>query len=353
MPSRIVSARRPDPSPPLRTLGRRLAPAVLAGSVIAFAFVAFFTSALHNPTPNALRVGVVGPQRLVSDVRARLDQAVPGGFELRRYDQEGAARSALRSQETDGVFLSEDGRPRLLVAGADGANVTTVLHAAFGAAAAAQGQKLTTQDVAPLPRHDARGISAFFVVAGTTLGSLAFSTALFFLGGHAGHAPLRLRLALIVAFAVVTGVVVSFDTAVLTDGLSSATPEVAGIIALLAMAISLTATSLVRWIGAPALGIAVVFLMLFSLPATGGPIGPEFVPDVYRWIAPALPSHAALEALKGVVYFGGRGTTAPLLVLGAWIVGAAAVSVAAHALRREPPTPPVIGTPRAIIEAAL
>ena len=85
--------------------------------------------------------------------------------------------------------------------------------------------------------------------------------------------------------------------------------------------------------------------MLFSLPATGGPIGPEFVPDFYRAVAPALPSHAALSALRGEVYLGGGGATAPLAILAAWAAVALAVQLAAHGLRPIPPRPPVSGSP--------
>ncbi|WCB96325.1 hypothetical protein DSM104299_05082 [Baekduia alba] len=69
------------------------------------------------------------------------------------------------------------------------------------------------------------------------------------------------------------------------------------------------------------------------LPASGGAVGPESVPGVDRDIAPVLPSHAALLALRGTVYFGG-GTTGPILVLVAWSAAAVAAIVAARALRR-------------------
>ena len=43
---------------PHPALGRRLVAALVVGITVGFAFVAFFTSALHDPEPNALRVGV-------------------------------------------------------------------------------------------------------------------------------------------------------------------------------------------------------------------------------------------------------------------------------------------------------
>jgi hypothetical protein len=318
-----------------------LLPAVLIGLISSFAFVAFFTSALHDPQPNRLAVAVVAGPEVASNVQRSLDQALPGGFDVKRYGGEAAARTALAHQEVDGAFVPSNA-PRLLLAGGAGANAATALRTAFGAAAGVQGRHLDVEDVAPLPKHDSRGLSAFFTVAGTSVGSLLFAVALFFLGGHAGHVALRLRLAVIAAFAVAAGLVVAIDTDFVVDGLSGAFWGVAGIGALLAATVALLTTAVVRWFGAPGIGLCVLALMLFSLPASGGAVGPEFVPDFYRVVAPVLPSHAALLALRGTVYFDGGGTTTPILILMAWAGGAVLSILVAHAVRRDPPRMPVL-----------
>jgi hypothetical protein len=83
--------------------------------------------------------------------------------------------------------------------------------------------------------------------------------------------------------------------------------------------------------------------MLFSLPASGGAVGPEFVPSFYHAVEVALPSHAALQALRGVVYFDGGGVLGPVLILCAWIAGALLLNLGAHLARHAAPHPPVIG----------
>jgi hypothetical protein len=339
---------------PHPALGRRLVAALAVGLTVGFAFVAFFTSALHDPEPNALRVGVVGPPAAAQQVQRRLAQALPDGFEVRRYADEAGARRAIREQDVDGAFVPGRGRPRLLLAGAAGGNVSSVLRAAFGAAAGATGRRLAVADVAPVPRHDARGVSAFFLVAGTTLGSLVFGIVLFFAGGHAITTPLRLRLAFIAGFSIAAGLVMAVATELVADGLGSAFWGVAGITALLAAVVVLTTTALVRWLGTAGIALSAVFLMLFSLPATGGAIGPEFVPDFYRAVAPALPSHAALSALKGTVYFGGGGTSQPIAILLTWAAAALLLQLVAHVVRGDPPRPPATGSPLdAVRESAL
>jgi hypothetical protein len=332
---------------PHRVHARRLLPALVAGLAIAFAFVALFTSALRDPRPHDLKVGVVGAPSAVAGLQRGLDQALPGAFALRHYADEPTARRALDDQDLDGVYVAAARpRPRLLVAGGAGANAAAAIRTAFGAAAGARGQRLAVADVAPLPDHDSRGLSAFFLVAGVSVGSLVFAAALFLLGGHAHPVPLRLKLAIIAAFAAVAGVVVALDTDFVAGGLVGAFWSVAGIGALLAATVALITTAVVRWVGLPGVGLCFLALMMFSLPASGGPVGPEFVPSFYRDVAVVLPSHAALVALRGAVYFDGGGVTTPVLVLSAWALAALAAIVLAHVLRRTPPRLPVLGVAR-------
>jgi hypothetical protein len=82
---------------------------------------------------------------------------------------------------------------------------------------------------------------------------------------------------------------------------------------------------------------------MFSLPASGGAVGPEFVPGFYRDVALVLPSHAALLALRGAVYFHGGGTLTPILILAGWATAALSAIGLAHAVRRDPPRLPVLG----------
>lgn len=313
--------------------------------MISFAFVAFFTSALHDPRPHDLAVAVVAPAAEVAQLQHGLDTALPGGFALRRYADARSARHALEDQRVDGVYLASSGpaQPTLLVAGGGGATTTTALRTAFGAAAGARHQELRVADVAPLPAHDSRGLSAFFLVAGTSVGSLVFAAALFFLGGHHHRTPLRVKLGLIAAFAAVAGLAVALDTDLVAGGLTGAFWSVAAIGALLAATVALITTAVVRWIGLPGVALCVLALMIFSLPASGGAVGPEFVPGFYRDVALVLPSHAALLALRGAVYFHDGGTTTPILILLAWATAGLSAIALAHVVRRTPPRLPVLG----------
>src|SRR4051794_23996664 len=106
---------------------RLLLPAVLIGLASSFAFVAFFTSALHDPRPNAIPVAVVGAPAAVTSVRQPLDRAVPGGFDVTRYARESEPRDAAGDQRVDGASPPAP-RPRLVLASGGGATAATALR---------------------------------------------------------------------------------------------------------------------------------------------------------------------------------------------------------------------------------
>jgi hypothetical protein len=267
----------------------------LAGTFIAFAFCGLFVTAFHAPSPHAIPVGAVGAA------------TAPDGFALHHYGSERAARVGVESGEVRGVLLGR----RLLVASARGAIETQFVRAAFPRAAVV--------DVAPLPGHDARGLSAVFTALGLTVAGVAFGVLLTLFGRRA-------RLLAIGLFAVATGIVVALTVDTVVGALTGAFWATAGIVALGAAATGAATHALGRLLGPPGLALAVLLFIPLGQSAAGGALGPDLVPSFFGALGDALPVGAAQSALRGAVYFGGAGTTVPLLVLAAWAaVGAAVV----------------------------
>jgi len=73
-------------------------------------------------------------------------------------------------------------------------------------------------------------------------------------------------------------------------------------------------------LGAPGLGLAGLVVVLLDLISSGGPAGPQFLPDAYRWLSPWMPAGELFRSLSGVLYFGGHGVATPVLVLVGWLV---------------------------------
>ena len=264
------------------------------GALVAFAFCGLFVTAFHAPAPHALPVATVAPA------------TAPRGFDLKRYVSERAARAALTAGDVRGVLLAG----RVLVASARGAAETEAVRAAFPRAAVV--------DLAPLPGHDSRGLSAVFTALGTTVAGIAFGALLLQFGGGA-------RLLTLTLFGIATGLVVALTVDTLVGALTGAFWPTAGIAALGASATAAATHALGRLAGPPGLAIAALLFVPLGQSAAGGALGADLVPGFFGALADALPIGATQTALRGAIYFDGAGTGVPLLVLAAWTAAGVAL----------------------------
>lgn len=311
-------------------------PPIMVGLLVVFAFVYFFTSALHDPQPRDVKLGIVGSTAATAQLQTELDHVARSGFTVRRYQTESAAARAIRHQNVQGAFIPDARKPQLLIASADGFAISDLLQQVFTASTAAVGEHLAIHDLVPLPAHDSKGLSPFLTIAGITVGSLIFSVALFIL---TFRTRVHRRFLTIVLFATLAGILGAIDTHYVADGLGGPFWPVAGILALVSGAVALTTAAVIRLVGSPGIGICLVVLAFFALPGSGGPLGYEFLPAFYHSIAQALPSTAGVSALRGAVYFAGHGTLDPILVLIAWVVGAVLLYAIATFIREHPHPP--------------
>lgn len=107
-------------------------------------------------------------------------------------------------------------------------------------------------------------------------------------------------------------------------------------LALLAAAVGGTAMGLTSWLGvAPGGATAGALLILWGLPATGGPVGIVLLPDALRISATVLPSSAALEAVRRLLYFPQAGVAGLVWLLVGWVC-IAVLAVGAAGGRRHP-----------------
>jgi hypothetical protein len=299
----------------------------VAGLLLACAFVGLFTAAVHAPRPNGVAVAVVAPARVEQRLEAGLDRAMPGRFDLERYPSAAAARRALLDQDVSGVVMVTGRRPRLLVASAASAPTAEAVRAGF---VAALGGRLAVVDARPLPAHDGRGLSAFFTVAGTTVASVLFGALLFF---FARGVDTRLRVAALIAFALLAGLVVALTADVVVGALTGAFLAVAGLTALLALAVAAPTAALTQLLGLPGVGLSALVLMLVALPSSGGPVGAQLLPGFYAALTHALPGGAALTALRSAVYFDGAAIGGLVAVLAAWALAGLVLEIAASGRR--------------------
>jgi nucleotide-binding universal stress UspA family protein len=303
---------------------------VAVNALFAAVFVWVALSAFHAPSPHRLPVGIVATAAVTGQVEQALGTADPGGFDLRVYGGEAAARAGIAHAEVDGALIASPGHLRLLVARGGGAAPAQALTAAIGAVATRSGLPLTVTDVAPPLPGDSMALSPFFVILGVLFPSLAA-------GSASALVFRRTRPAWAVAAPVVVAVVAGLAAAGIADGVAGLGhyAAIAGIVALFSLAVSAPTAALGR-IRPPLAGLAVLAFVVLGLPVSGGPsVLGAFGPGFLRALHPALPLGAAASAVRGTVYFDGYGVAGPLWALAAWaIAGTAALALVATWRRR-------------------
>jgi Protein of unknown function (DUF3533) len=93
------------------------------------------------------------------------------------------------------------------------------------------------------------------------------------------------------------------------------------LLALAAAAIGAVVAGSARLLGAAGVGLAALVVVLLDLVSSGGPLGSQFLPDFYRWLAPGMPVSQLYSAMRGALFFDGAGLAAPVAVLSAWLAG--------------------------------
>src|SRR6266566_8259103 len=115
---------------------------VIGGLVILVALIFLIGTAIKNPQPHDIPVGLVGPAQATQQLATSFGTAAPGAFQFTTYASEQDARAAIDARTVDGVLLLGAGNPQLIVAGAAGDGATGVVTAAFTNVFKAQGKAL-------------------------------------------------------------------------------------------------------------------------------------------------------------------------------------------------------------------
>jgi len=293
---------------------REVAKIVVGGLTLLFAFTALYVAAYHAPRPKGLDVGVVGSPAEAALLQSALDERDRGAFDVRRYDTEAQARSALLDTDVRGVLVPGTPSSRILVAQALGVTPTETATDALRSTAVGA---VTVHDLRPLPAGDRRGLSSLFAVIGTLIPSLVFGVLLSVFGRAL---PGRVRWAAVLAYALLAGVVVAFNVDVLVGAFDDEFLGIAGVAALLALAVSAAAHGLGHLGGERGIVLAILLLMLLGVSSAGGAVTYQLEPGFYGAVSQLLPPGAALTAVRNVEYFDWAATLVPVASRAASVV---------------------------------
>jgi hypothetical protein len=314
-----------------RTLGlkREIVSAIFIGLVMVFFFVWLFAAALHQPAPHELRVGVVAPAMVVDRISSAAEANSPGTFLFSTYASAGEARAAVLGREVNGAVVIGSGDPLILVAGAGGEAASKAISGAFTAIATSLNKTATVEDVVPLPASDTRGLVPFFLVLGTSVSAFIFQIVM---RSRSARFGLRETFAALLVFSVLDGVVAALAVGIVL-GFDSGYWALAGVCALLALAVSSATAASCELFGRAGIGVAGLVLILLGNASSGSVVGGAFLPQPFRWLSLGLPAGSGLDAVKSVLYFGGEGAGRRLGTLAIWVAGSFAVLACLAGLR--------------------
>ena len=288
---------------------------LVAALILTVLFAVSYAGALHDPHPQRMPIGVLDARS------AAMLEGSHGLFEPRMYRTEANVRKALRRREVLAALVP----PRLLIASAGSYAATQYVRFAFTQAQ----PSLRVQDVAPLPPGDSRGLTLFYVAVALIFGGYFGATVVTTLIGPQSptHGGAAMRVVGLLAFSVLTGFVTVLVVGQALDTVPGHVAEAGAIGSLIVFAAAMATSALQSALGIAGTLVAMIAFVMLGNSSAGGAYPGSFVPGFWRTIGPWLPTGAGLSALRGSVYFGGSAIAGHLLVLAAYAVIGATVTI--------------------------
>jgi Protein of unknown function (DUF3533) len=307
---------------------RHVVAALCVALLVQVLFVLSYVGALHSPKPHRVALGVVGSPVLSATVGKQFSlRAVP-------YSSDAAALHAINERKIVGALVDSKAGAKLYVVPAAGPAMASALGAAFGAAAVAFHKPIEVVQVHPLPKRDATGIVSFLVTMALVVGGYLAATMLMAFGGSMTQ---KARAGVLAGAAVVGALLTDTVAGPILGAIPGSKFLVLwGLFILVMAAVTLATSGLQARLGPPGTLVVVVVFVIFGAPAAGGAVPAPFLPGFWRTIGPYLPAGAGTTAVRNTLYFGGNATGRALVVLAAYLVIGAVVTVTAG--KRPPAT---------------
>ena len=273
--------------------------------------------------PRHLPIGVAGGPAATEKIEHRL-ATQEGAFDVRRYRDEAAARTAIEDREVYGAFVATSSGPEVLTASAASPVVAQLLtHAAAAGGGPAQAAAaVPVEDVkAASPSGSALGSSVLpLVLAGILTGLMGVSLA---------SGALR-RTGLIVAGSVLAGLAATAVVQGWLDVVEGDWAANAAALSLTVLAIAAVVAGFEALLGKAGAVVAALIMVLIGNPFSGVGSAPELLPQPVGGIGQLLPPGAGGNLLRSTGFFDGAAAGEHALVLAIWAAaGLLALTVAA------------------------
>ncbi|MFI1202907.1 DUF3533 domain-containing protein [Streptomyces sp. NPDC020883] len=302
------------------------------------AFITSYAGAFHHPEPDRVPLAVVAPAQVRGELVRKLDRLPGAPLDPSPAASEADARRRIGDRTRDAALLVDPHgtTDRLLVASGGGASLAQAVEAVVTAAEKQQGRTVRAEDVIPADPGDGRSLSSFYLVVGWCVGGYLCAAILAISAGArpANRPRAVIRLAALALYAIAAGLAGALVVGPVLGALPGSLFGLWGLGALTVFAVGATTLAFQGLLGIIGIGLAILVIVVFGNPSAGGAYPYPLLPPFWRAIGPALPPGAGTWAARSIAYFGGRALTGPLLVLSAWAVGGALVTVVLATLHR-------------------
>ncbi|MFD9794693.1 DUF3533 domain-containing protein [Streptomyces sp. NPDC059070] len=303
------------------------------------AFITSYAGAFHSPKPKDIAFAVVAPEQISTGTVQRLN-ALPGGaLDARAVKDRATATRQLRDRDIDGALLVDPAgtTDTLLVASGGGASLSGAVELVVSAVEKAERRTVRVVDVAPADQGDARGLSSFYLVVGWCVGGYLCAAILAISHGArpANVQRALIRLAALAVYSIAAGLLGALIIGPVLSALPGNYLALSGLGALVVFAVGATTLAFQGLAGIIGIGLAILVVVVLGNPSAGGAYPYPLLPPFWKAIGPALPPGAGTWTARSIAYFRGNAVTGPLLVLSAWAVAGAAVTMVMAGVRKK------------------
>ncbi|MEU4690532.1 ABC transporter permease [Actinoplanes sp. NPDC023714] len=283
-------------------------------------------------------IAVAGPAAATGQVVAALDQRMPDAFDVTLVATTAEAEKLIRDREVDGAIDLSAGTPQVLTASAASASIAQTLQGVGTALSQAQATgtapAVAVRDVVALPADDPRGTGLAAAALPLVMGGMIAAILL----TNLVKGRVR-RITGAFAFSVTGGLVMTLILQPWLGSLEGNFFANAGAIALTVAATSLTILGLESLLGVAGFGIGAATMMLIGNPLSGNTSSPEMLPGWTGTLGQLMPPGAGGQLLRSTAFFDGHGIAHSVIVLLAWLVLGAVLSLLGHHRSRRAVTP--------------
>ncbi|MFI9052693.1 DUF3533 domain-containing protein [Streptomyces sp. NPDC053427] len=301
------------------------------------AFITSYAGAFHDPRPVDVPLGVVAPAQARGQLVAELNRLPGSPLDPRAVTSERQARRQIADRTIDAALLVDPRgtTDRLLVASGGGASLSQAVELVVRAAEKSRQRTVRTIDIVPAAGGDARSLTSFYLVVGWCVGGYLCAAILAISHGArpANGARAVIRLAALALYAAVAGLAGALIVGPVLGALPGSIWGLWGLGALIVFAVGASTLAFQALLGVIGIGLAILLIVVFGNPSAGGAYPYPLLPPFWRSLGPALPPGAGTWAARSVAYFRDHAVTGPLLVLAAWAVGGAVVTMVLAMLR--------------------